>query len=348
MGFRFSKRIKLLPGVRLNISKSGASLSVGPRGASVTMGKRGVHGNVGLPGTGLSYRERLDRPNRSARVPAAPRPELPSGLVAILDNDQLRFTDENDCPIDPSLYPAARRAMKEEIAGLLGRNAAARNAVIDNLLIQHHDIPLGVQPAKPSSEKPLREAYPSQEAFMEALMRWRAAEANAGPDLSSLENDILVALGELEWPRETDIGIELRGRRLLLDVDLPEVEDMPITRWVPNVGSGSLVTKNITQKDLAALYLGHISSLILRLVGHSFSVSSNIRSVAVSAYTQRDGSTGRVADEYVVIAEIDRNDWNQVDCQKMSLIDPENLLRRFGAKMEVNSRGILKVQQPFE
>ena len=33
MGFRFQKRIKIMPGVRLNLSKSGASWSVGPRGA---------------------------------------------------------------------------------------------------------------------------------------------------------------------------------------------------------------------------------------------------------------------------------------------------------------------------
>src|SRR3546814_1328079 len=65
MGFRFSKRITLLPGVRMNISKSGASLSVGPRGASVTMGKRGVYGNVGIPGSGLSYRERRSEEHTS-------------------------------------------------------------------------------------------------------------------------------------------------------------------------------------------------------------------------------------------------------------------------------------------
>lgn len=348
MGFRFQKRVTLLPGVRMNLSKSGASLSVGPRGASVTMGKRGVYGNVGLPGSGLSYRERLDKPDRPERAPAAVRPQLPARLVAILDNDEIRFTDENDRPLDPSLYPPARRAMKDQIAGLLERNACARNAAIDELLALHRDIPLNVQSAKPSSGKPQREAYPSQEAFMEALMQWRAAEANAGPDLSNLENDLLAALGKLEWPRETNIAIELRDKRLLLDVDLPEIEDMPPTRWTPNNGFGSLVAKPITQKDLAAIYLGHISSLILRLIGHSFSVSSGIRSVAVSAYTQRSGSTGRVDDEYVAVAEIDRNGWNQVDCAQMSSIDPENLLRRFGAEMEVNSRGILKIQQPFE
>lgn len=60
MGFRFNRRIKIAPGVRLNISKSGIGASFGPRGASLSVGKRGVYGNVGLPGTGVSYRTRLD------------------------------------------------------------------------------------------------------------------------------------------------------------------------------------------------------------------------------------------------------------------------------------------------
>jgi hypothetical protein len=60
MGFRFRKTIKIAPGVRLNLGKSGISTSVGKRGASVTVGRRGAHANVGIPGTGLSYRTRLN------------------------------------------------------------------------------------------------------------------------------------------------------------------------------------------------------------------------------------------------------------------------------------------------
>jgi len=59
MGFRFSKRIKILPGVSINLSKSGVSASVGPRGAKINIGKRGVRANVGIPGTGMSYSTKL-------------------------------------------------------------------------------------------------------------------------------------------------------------------------------------------------------------------------------------------------------------------------------------------------
>lgn len=55
MGFRFWRRIKLAPGLTLNLSKSGGSLSLGPRGAKFTVGSRGKRATVGLPGTGLFY-----------------------------------------------------------------------------------------------------------------------------------------------------------------------------------------------------------------------------------------------------------------------------------------------------
>ncbi|RMH36562.1 MAG: DUF4236 domain-containing protein, partial [Nitrospirae bacterium] len=41
MAFRFWRRIRITPGVTLNLSKSGGSLSFGPRGAKFTIGPRG-------------------------------------------------------------------------------------------------------------------------------------------------------------------------------------------------------------------------------------------------------------------------------------------------------------------
>lgn len=273
---------------------------------------------------------------------------LPDRLEAIFDGDTIRFADDRGNPLDPALYPVARRAMRAEIAELLAQHAAARNAQIDALTRQHHDVPVGMRTPPPAETKPQREAYASDQAHIEAVMLWRAAAANKGPATTGIEERLLAALGALQWPRETNIALELRGDRLLLHVDLPGIEAMPASRWVVNIGYASLIARPMPPKDVAALYLGHVASLILRLIGHSFSVSSDIRSVAVSAYTQRCGSTGQLADEYVAVAEIDRNGWNQVDCANMRAIDPENLLRRFGAKMETNARGILKVQQPFD
>lgn len=56
MGFKFRKRIKIAPGISINIGKSGiTSATIGKRGASLNVGKNGVRATAGIPGTGLSY-----------------------------------------------------------------------------------------------------------------------------------------------------------------------------------------------------------------------------------------------------------------------------------------------------
>jgi hypothetical protein len=57
--FRFRKIIPLGRFLRINVSKTGTSLSVGRPGATVNVRKDRVDGTVGIPGSGLSYKERL-------------------------------------------------------------------------------------------------------------------------------------------------------------------------------------------------------------------------------------------------------------------------------------------------
>lgn len=59
MAWSFRKRIKIIPGVHLNIGKRGVSTSIGMRGASVTVGKSGSYVSAGIPGLGISSRVRL-------------------------------------------------------------------------------------------------------------------------------------------------------------------------------------------------------------------------------------------------------------------------------------------------
>lgn len=74
MGFRFSRRISIFKGLRLNLSKSGTSVSLGGRGAWLTFGKRGAQATVGIPGTGMSWREKIKTPPLSPAPQNAPQP----------------------------------------------------------------------------------------------------------------------------------------------------------------------------------------------------------------------------------------------------------------------------------
>lgn len=62
MGLRFNRRIKLLPGLRLNIGKNGINgFTVGRRGLSITKGRRETRANIGTGVPGLSYSAQISK-----------------------------------------------------------------------------------------------------------------------------------------------------------------------------------------------------------------------------------------------------------------------------------------------
>ena len=116
MGFRFSRRIRIAPGIRLNLGLKGVSLSAGPRSAPITVGRRGVHGNVGIPRTGLSYRDRLDG-ERAATQAHAP--------LSSPENVKIRFDgrtgtlslNAQDEALQKPLWTVVGSAYRDQILG---------------------------------------------------------------------------------------------------------------------------------------------------------------------------------------------------------------------------------------
>lgn len=91
MGLRFTRRVRLFPGVSVNLSKSGASMSFGVRGAHYTVGSRGRRVTVGMPGTGLYYTQ-TDRQRAKVGTPTnAPQPAPVVPVVAAPDRLHLGF-----------------------------------------------------------------------------------------------------------------------------------------------------------------------------------------------------------------------------------------------------------------
>ncbi len=59
MAWSYRKRIKIVPGISINLSKSGISTSFGPRGAKVTVGPKGTYLNTSIPGAGIYSRQKI-------------------------------------------------------------------------------------------------------------------------------------------------------------------------------------------------------------------------------------------------------------------------------------------------
>ncbi|MFO7916001.1 MAG: DUF4236 domain-containing protein [Candidatus Krumholzibacteriales bacterium] len=104
MSFRFIRRKNILPGIRLNLSKSGGSFSLGPRGAKLTVGTSGVRKTLGMPGTGLYYTEtgssgkkkkggRKSRPEPPAPAPPENRLDLGFFKRLFIPQEEEDFVD---------------------------------------------------------------------------------------------------------------------------------------------------------------------------------------------------------------------------------------------------------------
>ena len=65
MAFRFRKSVKILPGVKVNLGKKSASVSIGNKFGGVTINsKNGVTKRVSVPGTGISFTEKVERDSK--------------------------------------------------------------------------------------------------------------------------------------------------------------------------------------------------------------------------------------------------------------------------------------------
>lgn len=84
MGLRFNKRINLIPGLRLNLGKTGVTATVGVKGARYTFGHNGQRATLGLPGTGLYWTEKLGKKGRKATPAAVAATPTPNALDGAL------------------------------------------------------------------------------------------------------------------------------------------------------------------------------------------------------------------------------------------------------------------------
>jgi hypothetical protein len=80
MAIRFNRRFGIVPGVRLNLGKRGASIGLGKRGAWLTIGRKGIHTSIGLPGTGLYWTEQT--PWQKTSTPTN-QPSIPSIIAPL-------------------------------------------------------------------------------------------------------------------------------------------------------------------------------------------------------------------------------------------------------------------------
>ena len=165
-------------------------------------------------------------------------------------------------------------------------------------------------------------------------------------------SDILErAFDSLSWPRETSISYEIKevGKEVWLDVDLPEIEDLPLRVAEMSANERKLNIKDKSQKQLRQEYATHIHGIGFRLIGTVFATLPAAQMIAVSGYSQRlDKATGKVNDDYLYSVRVSRESFRKIDFSALEHVDPIAALGAFDIRRKMTATGILKPIEPFE
>jgi hypothetical protein len=395
MGVRFRKRIKLAPGLHLNLSSSGLSLSAGPRGASMTFGGRGgTYMNAGIPGSGLYMRERVGAAPSRASPRASSSGTVKMSITASIEDDgTVVFKDTDGNLLDESLVKQAKQQGKDAIQGLMQTACNEINGHLEALEQIHHATPspderLTYVPRpfeEPKPTKPVPRKYGfldklfgsrraridkenavAEAAYSAKLLIWNRGlreheareqarkaliEEKVHTELPAMEIVLEESLMDIVWPRETALSSEIRddGRVVMVDVDLPEIEELPRkTAAVPARGY-KLSIKELPVTRHQQLYMRHVHGIGFRIIGEAFYALPKAEEVVLSGYSQRpDKSTGEIQDQYLYSVRVSRRDWAGLNFANLKDVDPAEALGRFDIRREVTKPGLFKAIIPFD
>jgi hypothetical protein len=169
-------------------------------------------------------------------------------------------------------------------------------------------------------------------------------------DVNAMEEILEGALQDIAWPRETEVSAEVNdgGRIVLLDVDLPEIDDMPKSKASAPSRGYKLTVKEISASQLQKLYMQHVHGVGFRIIGESFAALPMANEVVLSAFSQRaDKATGTVSNEYLYSVRAKRQDWATINFTNLEELDVIAALERFELRRDMNKSGLFRKIEPI-
>ncbi len=306
---RFRKSISICKGVKLNLSKSGPSLTVGRKGISFNVGGKGAFVNWSIPGTGVYDRVRIDTKLKG----------LLGGLFGKKDEDET----------------AAQEAAAQE--------AAVQTVQADIVEIGEE----GAVQIPGLSQQEAEEITAEMELFaigQQAADVARHADGDIDP--AKAEADIEEWLADAEAPIAFTVETEIlpEKKTVMIDLDLPEIEDMP-SRKVVQMANGTYKIKEKTKKERREDYRTCVFGLGEYVASNVLGLVPGAEQVVVSAYTQRrDEKTGENMDVYIYSVVFAREKFTK-DYQER---DPYDFCGDLRGRFYVLSSGVMKEIAPFE
>lgn len=394
MSIRFRKRVRIAPGVNLNIGKKSLGISGGVKGLGVTLGSQGVHTNVGLLGSGLSYRSKIlgggggktsssKLTSGKVEVNAKVQLDYKTGEIVILDRD--------NNPLSMDHADIAKKQNRELITSFLEIECEKINSNSDNLAMFHTITPspyreFTYQVKKFQIDEPEKPFLRSKgfwgtlipsigkridndnakvfSEYEDEIEKWRAHKdifekeekelfdlliGIDKKDLLEKEKALECIFQEIGFPGETNINFEFSEdqEKLYLNVDLPEIEDLNLTKAKVNRRELRLSIEDISDIQLRKTYMRFIHSILFVIAGMSFHVLPSLKGVIISGYSQRlNKATGTVEDEYLISAKILKDVWMKIDHSNLENIDPVMSFELFELIRDMTKTGIFRKIEP--
>lgn len=169
-------------------------------------------------------------------------------------------------------------------------------------------------------------------------------------DQAAMEAYLEMALQDVEWPRETNVDFDLvdQGQLACLNVDLPEIDDMPKrTASVPQRGM-RLSIKELSLTKVQRMYAAHVPGVAFLIIGETFAALPLVQQVVLSGYSQRrSATTGQINDDYLLSVRVRRDEWSRIDFDQLQAIDVVEALAQFEMRRTMSKTGIFKAVEPI-
>lgn len=151
--------------------------------------------------------------------------------------------------------------------------------------------------------------------------RYRLTQAIEG-------NEEYIDKAAVEWISSVELPVEFNIQfdyaenegRMMLDLDLPEIEAIPTDKAV-QLASGQVKRKAKTQKERKLDYMHCVFGIAVFFASHLFNISPVIREIVVSGYTQRrDKKTGDMADDYIYSIRFLRSGFERINFESIDIL----------------------------
>lgn len=183
--------------------------------------------------------------------------------------------------------------------------------------------------------KEIKDNEYEEEYNLRVAERDKTYELILNPTEDYIIDTVKDVLSQIQLPVDFSVDYAVSGRKIELDIDLPEIEDFPQKTW-SILASGKLSVKQKSISELNKEYATGVIGMSFFFASLLFNISPAIEEISVAGYTQRiNQKTGNIEDQYVYSVVFPRNTFSTLNIQN---IDPIQAIANFEHKMDINSK----------